>query len=134
MDLIEKPNLGKKLISLYKSELVKLPKTVLKQIELVEQKRTFGDVGQAYTDKLVNNPVWKKIINKKGNEDVTPYSMRHRFAHQCHKGSISPISIKDAAAAMGHTVQTHMDNYASYTTDMAIEKAFERHAANRIEA
>ena len=134
MDLIEKPNLGKKLISLYKSELIKLPKTVLKQIELVEKKRSFSAVGNAYTDKLEETQIWKKIISKKGNEDVTPYSMRHRFAHQCHKGSTNPISIKDAAAAMGHSVGTHMDNYASYTTEMAIEKAFERHAANRIEA
>ena len=60
--------------------------------------------------------------------------MRHRFAHQCHKGSANPISIKDAAKSMGHTVATHMGSYGSYTDEFAIEKAFERHAANRIEA
>ena len=34
---------------------------------------------------------------------------------------------------MGHTVGTHMRNDGSYTTDLAIEKAFEKHAENRIE-
>ena len=131
-DLIEKPNLGKKLIGWYKSKLIKLPQTVLTQIELVEEKRSFGDVGDAYTDKLETNPVWKEIISN--NPKIKPYSMRHRFAHQCHKGSANPISIKDAARAMGHTVTTHMNNYGSYTDELAIEKAFERHAQNRIEA
>ena len=131
-DLIEKPNLGKKLIGWYKSKLIKLPQTVLTQIELVEEKRSFGDVGDAYTDKLETNPVWKEIISN--NPKIKPYSMRHRFAHQCHKGSANPISIKDAAKAMGHTVATHMNNYGSYTDELAIEKAFERHAENRIEA
>ena len=37
------------------------------------------------------------------------------------------------AAAMGHTLSTHLDFYGSYTTELAIEKAFERHAENRIE-
>ena len=131
MDLVEKPNLGKKLIHLYKSQLIKLPATILTQINLVQKKNRFGDVGQAFRDQLLKNKVWKEIEKK--NKDITPYSLRHRFAHQCHKGSNNPISIKDAAAAMGHTVGTHMSNYGSYTTDLAIEKAFERHAENRIE-
>ena len=134
MDLIEKPNLGKKLISLYKSELIKLPKTILNQIKLVEKKRSFGDVGQAFTDKLSKNKTWIEITSRKKNKDITAYSLRHRFAHQCHKGSGNPISIKDAAAAMGHSVNTHMNSYGSYTDELAVEKAFERHAENRIEA
>ena len=133
-DLIEKPDLGKKLIGWYKSKLIKLPQTILTQIDLVEKKRSFGDVGQAFTDKLETNPIWQEIISKEGNEDITAYSMRHRFAHQLHKGSTNPISIKDAAKTMGHTVATHMNSYGSYTSELAIEKAFERHAQNRIEA
>ena len=133
MDLIEKPDLGKRLLQLYKTKLIKLPKTILKQIDLVEEKRSFKDVGNSYTDKLKSNPVWQEIINSKRNKDVTPYSLRHRFAHQCHKGSTNPISIKDASAAMGHSVSTHMNSYGSYTDELAIEKAFERHAENRIE-
>ena len=134
MDLIEKPNLGNKLIKLYKSGLVKLPARVLKQIDLVEKKRKFGDVGDAFRKLLLKDKVWQEIEQTKGNEDITPYSLRHRFAHQCHKGSANPISIKDAAEAMGHNTDTHMDSYGSYTTELAIEKAFERHAKNRIEA
>ena len=133
MDLIEKPDFRKRLLQLYKTKLIKLPKTILKQIDLVEEKRSFKDVGNSYTDKLKSNPVWQEIINSKRNKDVTPYSLRHRFAHQCHKGSTNPISIKDASAAMGHSVSTHMNSYGSYTDELAIEKAFERHAENRIE-
>ena len=43
MDLIEKPNLGNKLISLLDSELVKLPATVLKQISLVDDKNSYAE-------------------------------------------------------------------------------------------
>ena len=106
----------------------------MNQIKLVEEKRSFGDVGQAFTDKLSKNKTWIEITNRKKNKDITPYSLRHRFAHQCHKGSGNPISIKDAAAAMGHSVNTHMNSYGSYTDELAVEKAFERHAENRIEA
>ena len=35
---------------------------------------------------------------------------------------------------MGHSVNTHMNSYGSYTDELAVEKAFERHAKNRIEA
>ena len=40
---------------------------------------------------------------------------------------------KDAAAAMGHSVETHNSFYGSYTTELSLEKAFERHLKNRIE-
>ena len=50
-----------------------------------------------------------------------------------HKGSTIPISVKDAAAAMGHSVETYNTFYGSYTTELILEKAFERHLENRIE-
>ena len=70
------------------------------------------------------NPIWKEIT--KANPDITAYSLRHRFAHMAHKGSAVPISVKDCAVAMGHSPSTHLDFYGSYTTELAIEKAFER--------
>ena len=130
MDLIEKPNLGNKLISLLDSELIKLPATVLKQISLVEDKNSYAEVGKAFTKKLKKNLIWKEI--EKTNSDITPYSLRHRFAHQCHTGSKYPISIKDAAESMGHTVDVHMGSYASYTDEMSVERAFDLHNRERI--
>ena len=79
---------------------------------------------------MERNKVWQDIVEK--NPDLIPYSLRHRFAHQCHKGSANPISVKDASEAMGHLPDTHMTFYARYTTELAIEKAFERHSDNRI--
>ena len=132
MDLIQMPNLGEKLINLYDSGLVKLPATIRTQIDLVEEKNRYGDVGRAFVDKLEKNPIWKEI--RKNNPDITAYSLRHRFAHQCHKGSTIPISIKDAAEAMGHTVDVHMKAYGAYTTELSVQRAFESHSKNRIEA
>jgi len=131
MDLIEKKNLGKKLIKLFESEKITLPKPVLNQIKMVKDKNRYGDVGQALRQLIERNKVWREII--KANPDITPYSLRHRYAHQCHKGSTIPISVKDAAAAMGHSVETHNSFYGSYTTELSLEKAFERHLKNRIE-
>ena len=92
--------------------------------------RTYG-TDWLIPDLIERNKVWKEII--KTNPEITPYSLRHRYAHQCHKGSTIPISVKDAAAAMGHSVETHNSFYGSYTTELSLEKAFERHLKNRIE-
>ena len=131
MDLLAKKNLGKKLIELFESKKITLPLPVLNQIEMVKDKNKYGDVGQALRQLIERNKVWKEII--KTNPEITPYSLRHRYAHQCHKGSTIPISVKDAAAAMGHSVETHNSFYGSYTTELSLEKAFERHLENRIE-
>ena len=131
MDLLVRENLGKNLIELFESKKISLPKSVLNQIEMVKDKNRYGDVGQALRQRIERNKVWKEII--KTNPEITPYSLRHRYAHQCHKGSTIPISVKDAAAAMGHSVETHNSFYGSYTTELSLEKAFERHLENRIE-
>ena len=131
MDLLARKNLGKKLIELFESKKITLPIPVLNQIEMVKDKNKYGDVGQALRQLIERNKVWKEII--KTNPEITPYSLRHRYAHQCHKGSTIPISVKDAAAAMGHSVETHNSFYGSYTTELSLEKAFERHLKNRIE-
>ena len=131
MDLFARKNLGKKLIEIFESKKITLPKPVLNQIEMVKDKNRYGDVGQALRQRIERNKVWKEII--KTNPEITPYSLRHRYAHQCHKGSTIPISVKDAAAAMGHSVETHNSFYGSYTTELSLEKAFERHLENRIE-
>ena len=131
MDLFTRKNLGKKLIELYESKKIPLPKPVLNQIEMVKDKNRYGDVGQALRQRIERNKVWKEII--KTNPEITPYSLRHRYAHQCHKGSTIPISVKDAAAAMGHSVETHNSFYGSYTTELSLENAFVRHLENRIE-
>ena len=131
MDLLARKNLGQNLIELFESKKITLPMPVLNQIEMVKDKNKYGDVGQALRQLIERNKVWREII--KTNPEITPYSLRHRYAHQCHKGSTIPISVKDAAAAMGHSVETHNSFYGSYTTELSLEKAFERHLKNRSE-
>ena len=115
---------------MYDSELVKLPATVLKQIKLVDDKNSYAEVGKAFSKKLKAHPIWEEIT--KTNSDITPYSLRHRFAHQCHTGSKYPISIKDASEAMGHTVDVHNGSYARYTDEMSVERAFNLHNEQRV--
>ena len=130
MDLVEKPNLGEKLIQLYKSQLIKLPATVLKQIAKADEVKGYAEVGKAFSKKLEKHPIWKEIV--KTNSDITPYSLRHRFAHQCHTGSRYPISVTDAAEAMGHTPDVHNGSYARYTDEMSVERAFKLHNEERV--
>jgi len=130
MDLVEKPNLGEKLIQLYKSQLIKLPATVLTQIAKADDETGYAEVGKAFSKKLEKHPIWEEIV--KTNSDITPYSLRHRFAHQCHTGSKYPISIKDASEAMGHTVDVHNGSYAAYTDEMSVERAFDLHNKERV--
>ena len=130
MDLVEKPNLGEKLIQLYKSQLIKLPATVLTQIAKADEVEGYAKVGKAFSKKLEKHPIWKEIV--KTNSDITPYSLRHRFAHQCHTGSRYPISVTDAASAMGHTPDVHNGSYARYTDEMTVERAFNLHNEERV--
>ena len=89
-----------------------------------------GSFGKAFSKKLEKHPIWKEIV--KTNSDITPYSLRHRFAHQCHTGSRYPISVTDAAEAMGHTPDVHNGSYARYTDEMSVERAFKLHNEERV--
>jgi hypothetical protein len=57
---------------------------------------------------LMNRPLWKELRREyetKG-EKLVPYSCRHAYAHRAHV--ICDLPPKVVAAAMGHSVQTHL--------------------------
>ena len=55
------PNFGEKFINLYDSGLVKVPASIRNQIDLVEEKNRYGDVGRVFVDKLEKILVGKKL-------------------------------------------------------------------------
>ena len=113
---------AQRLLSLYYSGLVKLPASLLKQIDLVEDKKKFQDVGHEFGQLLKRYKPWKALVA--ANPDITPYSLRHGYAWRAHMCSPVPLPAKMAAASMGHTVIVHQRNYGSWIDESSMEKAF----------
>ena len=116
---------AQRLLRLYHSELVKLPASLLKQIELVEEKKKFQDVGHEFGQLLKRYKPWKALVAS--NPDITPYSLRHGYAWRAHMCSPVPLPAKMAAASMGHTVIVHQKNYGSWIDESSMEQAFAMH-------
>jgi len=57
------------------------------------------------------------------------YSARHGYAHRAHM--ICELPPKVAAAAMGHSVETHLSVYSKWCGDDVVDDAFKR-AATRL--
>ena len=73
---------------------------------------------------LINRPLWKELRREdeaKG-EKLVPYSCRHGYAHRAHV--ICDLPPKVVAAAMGHSVQTHLAAYSRWCGDDGVDEAF----------
>ena len=73
---------------------------------------------------LMNRPLWKGLRREyeaKG-EKLVPYSCRHGYAHRAHV--ICDLPPKVVAAAMGHSVQTHLAAYSRWCGDDVVDDAF----------
>ena len=73
---------------------------------------------------LMNRPLWKELRREyeaKG-EKLVPYSCRHGYAHRAHV--ICDLPPKVVAAAMGHSVQTHLAAYSRWCGDDVVDDAF----------
>jgi len=115
---------GDRMLQLYASGLVKLPKSLRNQIAMVEEKGRFQDVGAEFAQKLERYRPWQSLVAR--TPGLTPYSLRHGYAWRAHKASSNPIHPRDAAALMGHNVATHLKHYGSWTDEASLEAAVER--------
>ena len=73
---------------------------------------------------LMNRTLWKELRREyeaKG-EKLVPYSCRHGYAHRAHV--ICDLPPKVVAAAMGHSVQTHLAAYSRWCGDDVVDDAF----------
>ena len=115
---------GERLLQLYASGLVKLPKSLRNQIALVEQKGKFQDVGADFGQKLDRYAPWRALVAR--NPDLTPYSLRHGYAWRAHCCSSNAMHPRIAAALMGHNVATHLKHYGQWTDEASLEAAVAR--------
>lgn len=123
LDIEERNGEAQRLLHLYHSGLVKLPASILKQIELVKKKKKYQDVGHEFGQLLKRYKPWKSLVA--ANPDITPYSLRHGYAWRAHMCSDYPLPPKMAAASMGHTVIVHQRNYGSWVDESSMERTFE---------
>ena len=74
---------------------------------------------------------WKELRQdyEAAGEKLVLYSARHGYAHRAHL--ICELPPKVAAAAMGHSVETHLASYSKWCGDEVADDAFER-AARRL--
>lgn len=108
---------GARALTQYSSGLVKLPLAVRNAIATGE----FKKVGDAFRQLLDRYPYWASLVA--ANPGLTPYSLRHGWAWRAHKLYAKPISIRDAAALMRHTPNTHMKHYGQWTDEQGLEDA-----------
>lgn len=125
LDIAGREGEGKRLLKLYSSGLVKLPTAIANEIEKVELKGTFQQVGHAFGQLLSRYEPWKNLI--RSNPDITPYSLRHSWAWRCHVCSNNGLHVRQAAALMGHTTAVHLKNYGSWVDEASLEAAVERY-------
>lgn len=124
LDIAGREGEGDRLLQLYASGLVKLPKSIRNQIAAVEVKNRFQDVGREFAQLLRRYGPWRALVAR--FPGLTPYSLRHGYAWRAHKASKYPLPIRDVAALMGHNTATHLKHYGQWTDEASLEAAVER--------
>ena len=105
---------------------VKLPYAVQSQIDMINRgnKDHYQDVGAAFAQLLERTDCWQEL--KKAEPDLTPYSLRHGWAFRSHTDSTNHLSVRSAAAAMGHTSQTHQRHYGQWIDQESLKQERDR--------
>jgi hypothetical protein len=75
--------------------------------------------------------VWEELRQRyeAEGEKLVLYSCRHGYAHRAHV--ICELPPKVVAAAMGHSVETHLAAYSRWCGDDVVDDAFSK-AAQRL--
>jgi integrase len=119
LDLADRDD-GARALRQLESGLVKLPRAICTAIDSGE----FKKVGDAFRQLLDRYPFWQSLVSS--TPDLTPYSLRHGWAWRAHKGYATPLSVRDAAALMGHTPSTHHRHYGRWTDEAGLLEAVEK--------
>ncbi|WP_320677022.1 tyrosine-type recombinase/integrase [Prochlorococcus sp. MIT 1300] len=89
-----------------------------------------GDGGEALRTHLRRRPVWKALKKEAEHvgEVLVPYTFRHRYAKASHAAGF-PVS--NIAAAMGHTLEVHLESYARFIPDGTADLYAKRNAREK---
>ena len=110
------PGLGQKLLLMLNTGLVPMPPLG----------NSDSQAAISLNQALSRNLVWSelKAEARKQGKRISSYSLRHCFADRCAmRGSIPP---KAAAAAMGHSLNTHLQVYQKNYHQREVFEAFEK--------
>lgn len=111
-------------LRLLESGLVKLPGAVRTQIDKCVGPRgdvigaSLKPVGDAFRQLLDRYEFWQSLVVE--NPGLTPYSLRHGYAWRAHMCGDRPMSIRVAAALMGHDPKTHQKHYGCWVDEEGI--------------
>ena len=114
LDLPTHPGLGAQLAAQWASGLVKLPPQIATAVAAGDFKLT-GDALRQYLNRY---QPWKALVA--ATPGLTPYSLRHGFAWRAHKAYARSLSVRDAAALMGHDPVTHSKFYGRWTDEQGL--------------
>ena len=110
-------------MKLWRTGMIRFPQAVLNRINGVEEKG-FKPVGDEIRQQLERFKWWQGL--QVANPGLTPYSLRHGCAYRMHKSYDRPLSIRDAAALLGHTPQEHHASYGQWIDEAGLIEAVER--------
>jgi len=115
---------GAKALKLFSSG-VNFPVQLATQIEKAKRgEDVLKAVGSKFALYLNTVPAWRELATNKAG--ITPYSLRHGYAWRAHNAYERPLSIRDTAALMGHSPQTHHRYYGDWTDDEGLRDAVMR--------
>jgi integrase len=117
LDIPGREGQGRRVLELFHSGLVKLPRPIQTAIASGE----FKPVGEAFRQLLDRYPPWQSLVQ--ANPGLTPYSLRHGYAWRAHKSYDRPLSVRDTAALMGHNPDTHHKHYGKWTDEAGLMEA-----------
>lgn len=104
---------------------IPFPRQLATQIEKAKNgEDCLKAVGGKFALYLNATPCWKRLVST--TIGLTPYSLRHGYAWRCHKSPERPISVRESAALLGHSPQTHYKYYGQWTDEAGLRDAVRR--------
>ena len=121
LDLKGQPGEARRIAQLFRSGRIGLPRPVQTQIDRVAERNSYREVGAAYAQILQRYKPWQELVKR--NPGLRPYGLRHGWAWRAHKYGKRPLHYSQAAAFMGHSVETHLRYYSSWVNRKELEEA-----------
>ena len=124
LNLPSKPGEGERLLALFDSGMLKLPEPILKKIKTAQKNFDYQKVGATFGDQLKCYQPWLNLVA--ANPGLTPYSLRHSYAHRGHTSYKESFPVKVLASLMGHSPQTHHQHYGRWIDEEKLEDLVKR--------